>query len=138
MAQGRSEHTAPQDLERDLEDEGVPDLEGPLDEKAMTGDSQEGVAPPRERPGAVRDWGETAAEQRSDEPLRRRLLRESPEVGEAGVPGSQDSAEQVGRLVEAESEVDTEDRTAEEVAFDVGEDNRGFTAEEAAMHPTDL
>jgi hypothetical protein len=135
MAQGRSEHTAPQDLERDLEDEGVPDLEGPLDEKAMTGDSQEGVAPPRERPGAVRDWGVTAAEQRSDEPLRRRLLRESPEAGDAA---AEEAPEPAGRLAEPESDIDTENRTAEEVASDVGEDNRGFSAEEAAMHPTDL
>jgi uncharacterized protein DUF5709 len=131
----KTEHTAPQDLERDLEDEGVPDLEGPLDEKAMTGDAQEGVAPPRERPGAVRDYGVTAAEQRTDEPLRRRLLREQPDVGDAG---AEETPEPVGRLVEPESGVDEQDETAEAIASDVGDDNRGFTAEEAAMHPTDL
>lgn len=135
MARGDTEHTAPADLERDLEDEGVPDLEGPLDEKALTGDSQEGVPAPRNRPGAVRDYGVTAAEQRTDEPLRRRLLREQPDVGE---DVTEESPEPVGRLVEPESGVDEPDLTAEAIASDVGDDNRGFTAEEAAMHTTDL
>jgi hypothetical protein len=135
MARGDTEHTAPSELERDLEDEGVPDLEGPLDQKAITGDSQEGVPAPRDRPGAVRDYGVTAAEQRTDEPLRRRLLREQPEVDDIG---ASDEDEPVGRLVEPESGVDEQDLTAETVASDVGEDNQGFTAEEAAMHRTDL
>jgi hypothetical protein len=131
MARRETEHTAP--TERDLEDEGVPDLEAPLDEKVVTGDSQEGVPAPRDRPGAVRDYGVTAAEQRADEPLRRRLLREQPEVSDIG-----SEEDQVGRLVEPESGVDEQDLTSEAVATDVGDDNRGFSAEEAAMHRTDL
>jgi hypothetical protein len=34
----------------DLDSEGVPPLEGALPEKAITGDAQEGVWPPRNRP----------------------------------------------------------------------------------------
>jgi hypothetical protein len=33
---------------RTLDSEGVPDLEGPIPEKAMTGDPQERLAPPNE------------------------------------------------------------------------------------------
>ena len=135
MARGDTEYTAPSELERDLEDEGVPDLEGPLDEKKITGDSQEGIPAPRDRPGEVRDYGVTAAEQRTDEPLRRRLLREQPDTTDVAMS---DGGEPVGRLVEPGSGVDEQDLTPEAIASDVGDDNRGFSAEEAAMHQTDL
>jgi hypothetical protein len=69
--------------ERTLDEEGVPDLEGPLPEKAATGDPQEGLPPPNEKPRASRDWGVTEAEQRMDEPLDDRLAREEPDDDQA-------------------------------------------------------
>lgn len=69
--------------ERTLDDEGVPDLEGPLPEKAATGDPQEGLPPPNERPRASLDHGVTAEEQRRPEPLDERLEREEPDVDRA-------------------------------------------------------
>ena len=65
-----------------LDEEGVPDLQGPLPAKEATGDPQEGVAPPGVRPRASVDWGVTPEEQRSSEPLDVRIAREVPESGE--------------------------------------------------------
>jgi hypothetical protein len=112
----------------ELEDEGIPDHEGPLVAKHMTGDGQEGVAPPRDVPVASFDHGTTAEEQRRGEPLDGRLARELPD---ATVPYPDDDL--VGRLVE-EDEGARADLTRETVAFDVGADSGGFSAEEAAMH----
>jgi hypothetical protein len=64
-----------------LDEEGVPDLDGPLPEKELTGDPQEGETPPGDRPRASVDWGTTANEQRLGEPLDIRIARELPEEG---------------------------------------------------------
>jgi hypothetical protein len=68
-------------MERDneLDREGIPDLEGPLPEKAITGDPQEGVAPPADEPASL-DYGITPAEQRRPEPLDLRLSREQRDL----------------------------------------------------------
>jgi hypothetical protein len=65
-----------------LDDEGIPDLEGPLPEKEATGDPQEGVMPPRDHPVAATDWGITGDEERAGEPLDRRVAHELPDIGE--------------------------------------------------------
>src|SRR5262249_53919657 len=65
----------------ELDESGVPDLEGPLPEKAATGDPQEGLPPPSERPHSF-DWGTTDAEQRAGEPLSLRTEHERPEVAD--------------------------------------------------------
>ena len=109
----------------ELEDDGIPDHEGPLASKAMTGDGQEGVAPPSAFPASL-DYGTTAEETRAGEPLDGRLARELPDVGEP-YPGTP-----AGRLVEDDEGART-DATKETVAFDVGADSGGFSAEEAAM-----
>ena len=44
-----------------LDEDGIPDLAGPLAQKAATGDPQEGVPPPSDRPVSF-DWGVTEAE----------------------------------------------------------------------------
>jgi hypothetical protein len=75
------------DHDRTLDEEGVPDLEAPLPEKEATGDPQEGLSPPNERPRASVDHGVTAEEQRRPEPLDDRLAREEPDV--AGAPAAQ-------------------------------------------------
>jgi hypothetical protein len=95
--------------DRSLDEEGIPDLEGPLPEKAATGDPQEGVAPPADHPASL-DWGTTAEEQRLGEPLDRQIARELPDVF--------DDPETVGRELFGQS--------------DGGQD--GLSAEEAAMH----
>jgi hypothetical protein len=66
--------------ERTLDDEGVPDLEGPLPEKAATGDPQEGLAPPNEAPQSSVDRRTVPAEERRDETVDERLRREEPDV----------------------------------------------------------
>jgi hypothetical protein len=65
-----------------LDDEGIPDLEGPLPEKEATGDPQEGLMPPHDRPVAATDWGITEEEQQAGEPLDRRVAHELPDIGE--------------------------------------------------------
>ena len=94
---------------RSLEAEGIPALEGPLPEKAATGDPQEGVAPPADHPASL-DWGTTAEEQRLGEPLDRQLARELPDVF--------DDHDAVGRELFGQPD-GTQD---------------GLSAEEAAMH----
>jgi hypothetical protein len=71
----------PEDRDRTLDEEGVPDLEGPLPEKVATGDPQEGVSPPNEEPQASVDFGTTPAEERQGESLDDRLAREEPDRG---------------------------------------------------------
>jgi hypothetical protein len=68
------------DRDRTLDEEGVPDLEGSLPEKAATGDPQEGVAPPGDKPRAAVDFGTTRAEERQGERLTDRIEREEPDV----------------------------------------------------------
>jgi hypothetical protein len=114
----------------DLETEGIPDHEGPLENKALTGDAQEGLPPPGNQ-AAGQDYGITAAEQRRDERLDQRLRREQPDVERTA------RSPRVGRIVEPQSGVDEVDATKESVALDV-DDPGGFTAEEQAMAETEL
>jgi hypothetical protein len=65
-----------------LDEEGIPDLEGPLAEKERTGDPQEGIMPPQDHAVAATDWGITEEEQRAGEPLDRRVAHERPDIGE--------------------------------------------------------
>lgn len=112
----------------ELEDEGVPDHEGPLVSKHLTGDDQEGVAPPaRERPLASFEYGTTAEEQRRGESLDGRLRREEPDGSPRADPYP------VGRLVEPDEGLSS-DEEKDVVAYDAGSDGGGFSAEELAMH----
>lgn len=120
----------PDDPGSDLEAEGIPDHLGALPSKAATGDSQEGVTPPGDRPASA-DFGTTAAEERSGEPLSGRLAREVPdETADTPYP---DESGLAGRLV-ADDEGAHSDTEKQAVARDVGTDRGGFSAEEAAMH----
>jgi hypothetical protein len=114
-------------LDRNLDQEGIPDLEGPLPEKAATGDPQEGASPPTDRP-ASQDYGVTADEQSRPEPLDVRLARERADVVRA-------DPDDVGILVAPEDEaLGLEDDDADLVARRGGDDQVGTSAEEAAMH----
>jgi hypothetical protein len=125
----------PDDDDRTLESEGVPDLEGPLPGKERTGDAQEGIAPPNYSAKASTDWGTTAAEQRRFEPLDVRVRREQPEVGAGDTGFDPDAWDGPVRVVD-EADVDVGRRDDEEDLVGlVGDDDAGdLSAEEAAMH----
>jgi hypothetical protein len=93
-----------------LDEEGIPDLEGPLPEKERTGDPQEGIMPPQDRPVAATDWGITDEEQRAGEPLDRRVAHELPDVGET------DPVEDIVRDAAAEARVREDGDPADAVA----------------------
>jgi hypothetical protein len=119
--------------ERTLDDEGMPDLDGPLDEKVVTGDPQEGLAPPNDAPRASVDFGTTAEEQRHGESLDMRIAREVPDdAAEAAAGTSQDDVpELVGDPV-------LDDHEAELVDEDVRQSaSLGHSAEEDAIHVVD-
>src|SRR5258705_11267548 len=113
---------------RTLEEEGLPDLEGPLSEKAATGDPQEGVAPPSDRPASF-DYGVTDDEEERGEPISVRVAREQPDEIVAG-----DDDRGVELLDEGSIEgVGGEDELIGE-AEDPGAE--GLGAEDAAAHVT--
>ena len=143
---------------RRLDEEGIPDLEGPLPEKAATGDPQEGLPLPSDRPASL-DWGTTRAEEAGGEPLDLRLSHEVPEVdgdewadeqlhaGDAVArdpllqdagdeiilePSEEDEDEEAGLLVEETPfGVDVE---KDMVADRADDPTAGESAEEAAVH----
>lgn len=120
-----------------LEDEGIPDLSDALPEKVITGDAQEDPTPPGDEPGASVDFGTTAAEARSGEPLAGRLSREEPDVSRLRGDGDdspypEDREEEVGRL--AEIREDGTGKQQDAWAESVGADAGGFAPEERAMH----
>jgi hypothetical protein len=116
---------------REMDEEGIPDLETPINE-------DEGMIPPRDYPQGVEEFGITAAEQRMDEPLADRVLREEPDFDASTVGQAADEAIG-GRLLEPGSEdVDVLDEEKDSVAELVGGlDEGGLSAEESAMHITD-
>jgi hypothetical protein len=115
----------------DMDAEGIPELEDPINQ-------DEGMIPPRDYPQGVEEFGITAAEERADEPLADRVLREEPDFDESTVGQAADDAI-TGQLLEPGSEdVDVLDEEKDSVATIVGsDDDLGQSAEEAAMHITD-
>jgi hypothetical protein len=123
-----------------LEDEGMPDISDALPSKVITGDAQEDLAPPGEHPVASVDFGITAEEMRTGEPLDGRLAREEPEASAlrgdgVDAPYPEDRDERIGRFAEAR-EADT-GKEQDAWAVEVGADGGGFAPEERAMHETD-
>lgn len=126
-----------------FEEEGQPTgMDLALDAKRITGDAQEGIPAPNDTPGAVDDYGTTAAEERAGEPLELRLSREEPELSATGPadaspyadqPYPDDVDERGGRLVDSD-EGARPDTEPDAVADDVGTDAGGFSAEERAVH----
>jgi hypothetical protein len=124
-------------LDRSLDDEGIPDLEGPLPEKVATGDPQEGLTPPTDRP-ASEDWGVTAEEQRAGESLDDKIGRERPDVFD-----DPDRLRRVEEAVEGSSGLRLVDPGDEDVGLvddekdvvaTLAADEDGLSAEEAAVH----
>ena len=136
--------------ERTLDQEGVPDLDGPLPEKARTGDPQEGETPPGDRPRASVDWGVTAEEERAGEPIGVRVERELPDLGvrdpvdevaedlglEASTFDDREEAELRGRELVGDDLLADDEKDMVALAPEIGADE-GQTAEEAAMHIVD-
>jgi hypothetical protein len=65
--------------EPQLEDEGIPDHEGPLASKVRTGDQQDGMIPPGDEARGTDRFETTAAEQLRGETLDDRLREERPD-----------------------------------------------------------
>jgi hypothetical protein len=128
-----------------FEEEGLASPDPGYDGKRETGDTQEEIPVPGERPVAVDEWGTTAAEEIAGEPLDLRLSREEPDLLEraqttpadespdADQPYPVDRDERAGRIVEAD-EGARSDTEPDAVALEVGTDGGGFSAEERAMH----
>jgi hypothetical protein len=112
-----------------------------LDDRGVEDVLDEGIVPPQKwSPG--QGFGNTAAEQAEGETLDQRIAQEEPDVfaalDEDGPLDEQAENEEVGdersgRLV-APDEGSHEDQEKDSVAWDVGIDGAGATAEEAAMH----
>jgi hypothetical protein len=116
----------------DQEEEGLPQLDDPPPGQDLDTD-QSAPSVPHDRPLGVTDWGTTAAEERIDEPLYRRVRREEPEVGEDDA-GPDDPSP---RLLEPDSDIDEIDETSELVALMDEDDSAGLSAEESAVHIVD-
>jgi hypothetical protein len=110
----------------DLEAEGLPDLDEPIND-------DEGMIPPRDYPQGVDEFGVTAAEQRLGETLEDRVRREEPDFGD----DSDGDTHIHGRIVDpADEDVDDIDDEKDLVGMFV-DDDEGLAAEEAAIHIID-
>ena len=118
--------------EDELESEGQPALHTAPPGQDIDTD-QDAPVMPGDRARATTDYGTTAAEQRTDEPLFRRIRREEPE-DDSGADGEQDPV--AARVFEPDSGIDEVDVTAEELVLeaDASDDSAGLSAEELAMH----
>ena len=127
-----------------FEEEGLASPDPEYAATRITGDPQEGTAVPAERPIAVTDYGTTAAEERTDEPLDGRLAREEPDMFDRAATNADESPdsdqpypeapdEKVGRIVDTDEGARADDEP-DAVATEVGTDLGGFSAEERAMH----
>ena len=121
-------------LDRTLDQEGIPDLEGPLPGKAKTGDPQEGTSPPSDRPAAL-DYGTTVEEQEHPEPLDAKVRREQPDFDDREVVADD---QPVVAVVPGDEDIDDVDDEDEVLARAVDQDDQGLSAEEAAVHIEEL
>lgn len=130
-----TERDHPPEPVSDLEKEGIPDLEGAFPGEAATGLTWDGVVAPGDEPKAAEDFGVTAAEQRRDEPLSRRVGREVPDGAGAGQTTVDDSAA-ARRLVEAQPGP-VDDDEGDLMGGTASDDPGALSAEEAAVHVVD-
>jgi Family of unknown function (DUF5709) len=130
-----------------FEEAGLPNTDAALPGKIITGDEQDGGAPPGDRWLYIDGYGVTAREQARGETIDAYLAAEEPDVlaklddpadaySDADAvtePFPEDREEVVGRLVDID-EGARGDTEPDLVGFDVGTDTGGFSAEERAMH----
>lgn len=121
-----------------LDREGVPEVEEAYPGEAATGVRWDEMVPPGDEPAGVEEFGITASEERADEPLALRVLREEPDVGTRGaaqaraqgLAGDDDSP----RLVDPDQGGMVDDEP-DAVAAEV-DDADALSPEEAAVHVT--
>ncbi len=114
-----------------LEEEGIPELEDQPAGKVLSGETSEGLVPPRDYPLGAEEFGTTAAEDAMGETLAQRVAREVPDAP-VGDGLDDDDEPLAGRLVQPDLGVVDVDETAEEVGEAVP-DVGGLSAEEEAM-----
>lgn len=112
----------------DLEQEGVPDMEGGYPGEAATGLRWDEVLAPGDEPVAAEDFGVTAAEERADEPLAVRVRREEPDAALGEGLGAGDATP--SRLADPDAVVDDE---ADMVGGEAVNDAGARSPEEAAV-----
>ena len=113
----------------DAVDDGVPATEEVRDEVLRTGDAGVADMPMPDEPMGVDEWGVTEFEERSGEPMSRRLARETADAGVTGADGL--------RFSEPGAEVDFTDVEPASVADADFARYDTLSAEEAAMHVVD-
>lgn len=119
-------------------DTGATGIDIAADESMSAGELLDREHSPNDRPVGVEEYGITAEEEIAGEPLDGRLAREIPdptlEVDVAYLSEAEGLGDApAGRLVE-DDEGARGDDVKENVAYDVGRDEGGRSAEEAAMH----
>ncbi|MFF4138143.1 DUF5709 domain-containing protein [Streptomyces mirabilis] len=127
------------------DDAGLLDVSDTLDDRGIDEALDEGYSPP-EKPWGVEHTGVTAAERQRGESLDERLAEEVPDDADQDGDGIGDLWEgdgepiddevgdlRAGRLI-APDEGAHEDTEKDLIAYDVGVDGAGASAEEAAMH----
>ncbi|MDQ1724222.1 MAG: hypothetical protein QOG52_1250, partial [Frankiaceae bacterium] len=126
------------------EEAGLPSTDNALPGKQITGDTQDEMVVPGDRPQAVNQWGTTALEESLGEPLDVRLSHEEPDVyaqldepassePDSDDPNPADRDERAGRIVDLDGS-EGEDEESDMIARSAGTDGGGFSAEERAMH----
>jgi hypothetical protein len=128
----------------EMEAEGVPDPGFAAENELSTGQGEGTMAPPRDTPVGVDEFGTTATEMHDGESLDGRIAREEPDVlasadapadesATADTPYADGAGQGIGRIVEPD-EGGRADTEKDMVASDVGTDLGGYSAEESAMH----
>jgi hypothetical protein len=120
------------DENRILDEEGFPDLDGPLPEKVITGDPQEGQSPPSDRPASF-DWGVTEAEEAAGEPLSVRVAHEQPDFGDRRAVRADDD----DPVVLIDDAYDGIEDDEDELVAGASIDEPSWSAEELAVHVVD-
>ena len=114
-----------------LEEEGIPELEEQPPGKVLSGETPEGIVPPRDYPLGAEEYGTTAAEELIGESIAVRAAREELPLS-AERPLNDDGHGLVGRLVQPDGGMVDVDDTADEFGYDVA-DGVALSAEEAAI-----
>ena len=116
----------------DLEQEGIPDLEGGYPGEAAAGVSHDEVVVPGDRPLGAEEFGTTAAEGREDEPLSVRVEREEPDL--AAIEATELGGGE--RLVEPDWGTLGADEEGDLIGGAALDDTGALSSEEAAIHVT--
>ncbi|SFG47799.1 DUF5709 domain-containing protein [Streptomyces mirabilis] len=127
------------------DDAGLLDVSDTLDDRGIDEALDEGYSPP-EKPWGVEHTGVTATERQRGESLDERLAEEVPDIAGQVGDGIGDLWDGDGELIDDEvgdlragrliapDEGAHEDTEKDLIAYDVGVDGAGASAEEAAMH----